>query len=85
MVDFSTRGNACLDNWLTNRIDLFSKCHPFHMLTKTDHIGVILPAGTKLKPIRRKVEFPDCRKHRKKDFHKALAKEDWEDVSQSTN
>ena len=25
MVDFSTRGNACLDNCLTNRIDLFSK------------------------------------------------------------
>ena len=85
MVDFSTRGNACLDNCLTNRIDLFSKCYPFHMLTKTDHIGVILPAGTKLKPMRRKVEFRDCRKHRKEDFHKALAEEDWEDVSQSTN
>ena len=55
------------------------------MLTKTDHIGVILPAGTKLKPMRRKVEFRDCRKHRKEDFHKALAEEDWEDVSQSTN
>ena len=38
MVDFSTRGNACLDNCLTNRIDLFSKCYPFHMLTKTNHI-----------------------------------------------
>ena len=55
------------------------------MLTKTDHIGVILPAGAKLKPMRRKVEFRDCRKHRKEDFHKALAEEDWEDVSQSTN
>ncbi|CAB4026587.1 Hypothetical predicted protein [Paramuricea clavata] len=85
MVDFSTRGNACLDNCLTNRIDLFSKCYPFHMLTKTDHMGVILPAGTKLKPMRRKVEFRDCRKHRKEDFHKALAEENWEDVSQSTN
>ncbi|CAB3980944.1 Hypothetical predicted protein [Paramuricea clavata] len=48
-------------------------------------MGVILPAGTKLKPMRRKVEFRDCRKHRKEDFHKALAEEDWEDVSQSTN
>ncbi|CAB3989789.1 Hypothetical predicted protein, partial [Paramuricea clavata] len=85
MVDFSTRGNACLDNCLTNRIDLFSKCYPFHMLTKTNHMGVILPAGTKLKPMRRKVEFRDCRKHRKEDFHRALAEEDWEDVSQSTN
>ena len=85
MVDFSTRGNACLDNCLTNRIDLFSKCYPFHMLTKTDHIGVILPAGMKLKPMRRKVEFRDCRKHRKEDFYKALAEEDWEDVLQSTN
>ncbi|CAB4011545.1 Hypothetical predicted protein [Paramuricea clavata] len=50
-----------------------------------DHIGVILPAGTKLKPMRRKVEFRDCRKHRKEDFHKVLAEEDWEDVSQTTN
>ncbi|CAB4020252.1 Hypothetical predicted protein [Paramuricea clavata] len=85
VVDFSTRGNACLHNCLTNRIDLFSKCYPFHMLTKTDQIGVILPAETKLKPMRRNVEFRDCRKHRKEDFHKALAEEDWEDVSLSTN
>ncbi|CAB3998288.1 Hypothetical predicted protein [Paramuricea clavata] len=56
-----------------------------YVITKTDHIGVILPTGTKLKPMRRKVEFWDCRKHRKEDFHKALAEEDWEDVSQSTN
>ncbi len=70
-------GNACLDNYLTIRIDLFSKCYgPFHMLTKTDHIGVILPAGMKLKPMRRKVEFRDCRKHRKEDFYEALAEED---------
>ncbi len=55
------------------------------MLTKTDHTGVILPAGMKLKPMRRKVEFRDCRKHRKEDFYKALAEEDWEDVLQSTN
>ncbi|CAB4022554.1 Hypothetical predicted protein [Paramuricea clavata] len=48
-------------------------------------MGVILPAGTKLKSMRRKVEFRDCRKHRKEDFHKALAEEDWENVSQSTN
>jgi hypothetical protein len=43
------------------------------MLTKTDHIGVILPAGTKLKPMRRKVEFRDCRKHALFiDFRKAF-------------
>ena len=35
------------------------------MLIKTDHQGVILPAGTKLKPVRRKVEIRDTRKHRK--------------------
>ncbi len=81
MVDFSTRGNACLDNCLTNRIDLFSKCYPFHMLTETDHIGVTLPAEMKLKPMRQKVEFRDC----SEDFFKALAEEDWEDVLQSTN
>ena len=55
MVDFPTRGNACLDNCLTNRRDLFGKTYPLHMLIKTDHEGFVLPAGIKLKPTRRKV------------------------------
>ena len=45
------------------------------MLTKAYHIGVILSAGMKL----------NCGKHRKEDFYKAFAEEDWEDVLQSTN
>ena len=40
LIEFPTRGNACLDNCLTNR----------HMLMKTDHEAFVLPAGTKLKP-----------------------------------
>ena len=45
-VDFRTSGDVCLDNCLTNRPDLFNKCHPFQLLIKTDHTAVILPAGT---------------------------------------
>ena len=58
MVDFPTRNNACLDNCLTNRNDLLSGCtDSFNMLIKTDHTGMILPAGMKLKPIRKKSFF----------------------------
>ena len=32
LVEFLTRDNACLDNCLTNRPDLFGKTYPFHML-----------------------------------------------------
>ena len=85
MVDFPTRGNACLDNCLTNIKDLFSGCTPFNMLMKTDHIGVILSAGMKLKPMRRKFLFRDCRKHRKDALYKALAEQNWEAVQKANN
>ena len=65
MIDFPTSGNACLDNCLTNRPDLFGKAYTIHMLMKTDHEGFVLPAGTKLKPTRRKVLVCDCREQRK--------------------
>ena len=58
LVDFPTRKITCLDNCLVNcPNDLFGKCFPINMLTKTDHKGVILPAGIKLPPIRRKSDF----------------------------
>ena len=76
LVDFPTRGKSCLDNVLTNRKDLFGKCYPLNMLIKTDHLGVILPAGLKLKPIRRKVR----REHRKQAFYRALENENWDQV-----
>ena len=85
MVVFPTRGNACLDNCLANRKDLFSGCTPFNMLIKTDHTGVILSAGMKLKPMRRKFLFRDCRKHRKDALYKALAEQNWEAVQKATN
>ena len=77
---FSTRGDSIVDNIFTNRSDLFGKCIPYNITTKTDHMGVILPPGTKLKPIRRNVQIRDCRKHRKEDFYKALAGETWHAV-----
>ena len=80
MVDFPTRGNACLDNCLTNRADLFGQAHPIHMLIRTDHEGFVLPAGLKLKPVRRKVLVRDCREHRKQSFYMALATLHWSDV-----
>ena len=35
MVDFPTRGNACLDNCLTNGADLFGQAYSIHILIKT--------------------------------------------------
>ena len=80
MVDFPTRGNACLDNCLTNRADQFGQAYSIHMLIKTDHEGFVLPAGLKLKPVRRKVLVRDCREHQKQSFYMALATLDWSDV-----
>ena len=55
------------------------------MLIKIDHQGVILPAGTKLKPVRRKVQIRDTRKHRKEALHLALNAEDWREVLSGSN
>lgn len=85
LVNFPTRGDACLNNCLTNRSDLFGKCYPVQMLIKTDHKGVVLPAGRKLKPIRYKAEIRDCREHRKIAFYQALAEENWQDVLSATD
>ena len=64
LLDFPTRGDSFLDNCFTNRPDLFGKTYPIKMLIKTDHLGFIVPAGKKFKPIRQKVQFRDCREHR---------------------
>ena len=80
LVDFPTRGDACLDNCLTNRPDLFNKCHPFQLLIKTDHTAVILPAGTKLKPICCKVQIWDCRENHKAALYTALVEENWDNM-----
>ena len=85
LVGFPTRGDACLDNCITNRVDLFGKAYPIHMLMKTDHKGVVLPAGTKLKPVRSKVYVRDCREHRKQALYRALAAEEWTDVKTADN
>lgn len=82
LVDFPTRGESRLDNCLSNRVELFGRCRPFTMLTKSDHTGVVLPAGTKLHPVRWKVKIRDQREHRKQDLYKALAEEDWSEVYQ---
>ena len=83
MVDFPTRGESHLDNCLTNRPDLFERCYPIHVSTKSDHRGVILPAGTKLRPARRKVYIRDRRQHKKQDLYLALAEEGWREVFQA--
>ena len=85
LVDFPTRGDSHLDNCLTNRPDLFARCYPFHVSTKSDHRGVILPAGSKLRPVRRKVHIRDRRLHRKHDLYTSLAGEDWREVLETKN
>ena len=85
LVDFPTRGVAYLDNVLTNRPDLFGKCAPFSISIKTDHTAVILPAGSKLKPVRQKVRIRDCRKHRKGALYLELAGETWDSVLETND
>ena len=85
LVDFPTRKESTLDNCLTNRPSLFEKCYPVNPLIKTDHKGVVLPAGTKLKPIRYRRIFRDYRHHRKAEFNEALEKVDWSPVLEATD
>ena len=87
LVDFPTRGESFPDNCLTNRPDLFGKSYPINinMLMKTDHLGFIVPAGNKLKPLRWKVQFRDCREQRKTDLYQAVCDENWQDVLEAKN
>lgn len=80
LVDFPTRGDVFLDNCLTDRPDIFNKCHSFQLSIKTDHTAVILLAGTKLKPICCKVQIRDCRENRKATLYTALAEENLDNV-----
>ena len=59
LVDFPTRGQATLDNCLTNKPELFNPPFPYKNLIKTDHTGVVLPPGRKLKPLRTKFQLKD--------------------------
>ena len=79
-MDFPTRGVAYLDNVLINRPDLLGKCAPFSISIKTDHTAVILPAGSKLKPVRQKNCIRDCRKPREEALYLELAGETWDSV-----
>ena len=76
LVDFPTRGNSVLDNCLTNNEALFSRCYPIVAQVKTDHEGVILPAGVRLKPLRISCIMRDYREHRKIMFHRKLLEQD---------
>jgi hypothetical protein len=48
---------------------------------KTDHLGVIIPAGIKLKPFRTKISFRDYRAQNKVKFQKKLAEKSWSEVT----
>lgn len=79
-MDFPTRGNAVLDNYPTNKPELFQTPFPYQALIKTDHMGVILPPGKKLRPVRRKHTFRDFREHRKIKFESMIQTCDWTPV-----
>ena len=46
---------------------------------------MILPAGSKLRPVRRKVHIRERRLHRKQDLYIALVEEDWREVLDTKN
>ena len=71
LVGFPTPGDSHLDNCLTHRPDLFARCYPLYVSTKSDHRGVILPARSKLCPVCRKVHTQDRHLHRKQDLFMA--------------
>ena len=77
IVNFHTRGTSILDNCLTNHPELFNDPLHFQRLIKTDHWGVILPPGNKIKPIRSKCCFRDFREHHKIKFTSELEDFDW--------
>ena len=83
LVDFPTRGTSIPDNCLTNNCSLSSKCYPFDAQIKTDHRGVIVPAGAKLKPMRYKFTMHDYREHRKIAFHAKLLEQSWDVIFDS--
>ena len=64
LVDFPTRGSSILDNCLTNNENLFHRCYSVISQMKTDHKGVVLPSGIKLKPVRFMYKMHDYREHR---------------------
>ena len=72
LVDFPTRDQSILDNCLTNKESLFNKCYPIISQIKSDHKGVVLPAGIKLKPVRCTYKAHDYMEHRKIAFRKTL-------------
>ena len=80
MVNFATRGTSILDNCLTNHPELFNDPLRFQALIKTDHWGVILPLGNKIKPIQSKCCFRDFREHHKTKFTSELENFDWTPV-----
>ena len=49
----------------------------------TDHRGVIVPAGAKLKPMRYKFTMHDYREHRKIAFHAKLLEQSWDVIFDS--
>ena len=81
LVNFPTRGNSVLDNCLTNNEALFFRCYPIAAQMKTDHKGVILPAGVRLKLLRFSCTMRDYREHRKIMFHHKLLEQDWNHVN----
>ena len=80
LVDFPTRGQATLDNCLTNKRELFNPPFPYKNLIKTNQTGVVLPPSRKLKPLRTKFQFRDYREHRKLQFAYKIQSCDWSHV-----
>ena len=85
LVDFPTRGQSILDNCLTNKESLFNKCYPITSQMKSDHKGVVLPAGKKLKPVRCTYKIHDYREHRKIAFRQKLLEFNWEYMNSNTD
>ena len=90
-MNFLTRVNTVLDNCLTNKPELFQTPFSYQALIKTDHVGVTLPPGKKLRPVRREHTFREFGEHHKIKFKSMIQTCDWtpvlnaHDVDSTTN
>ena len=80
MTRFSNKRRRVFRQGLHKPAGLISKEHSILCVHQNRSYSVILPAGTKLKPIRQNVRIRDCRRHRKGGLYLKLVSENWDSV-----
>ena len=80
VINFPTRGDSVLDNFLISEPGLFNIPFPYKALMKSDHVATVLPPGVKLKPVCKKYRLRDFIAHHKLEFTLLLKNANWSDL-----